>query len=119
MKTHLPPGYTQLTTTLKIYYNVWGNVAYGYVGWALGIPPSFLQQAAEDAGNPVQTNTPGNWIERQMGIDMYGNYSWEGALGGITASNMDASIKQSLVDLAQYCDVLNVKQTSCPRGKVW
>jgi putative transposase len=57
----------------QIFYGVWGNVDYGFVGIAAGLPAWALQGGARinaDLGKPG-TNNSGNELERQMGIDYY------------------------------------------------
>ena len=94
------PFYTRVTQSKQIYFNVWGNVLYGYVGMRADFSARNLQNGAEAAGWP-KTNTAGNYIERQMGIDMYHLVGSHYTPYSITR----VIIWHGLGKLSRYCDV--------------
>jgi RHS repeat-associated protein len=108
------PGYARVTKDRQIFFNVWGNLAYGYVGSRAGFPGWFLHWAAEHApGHGLVT--PGNRIERQMGISMYHAHNHLGSPG-----DLDQAILARLGQLSRYCDAIKFpSQTGCTNGKIW
>lgn len=54
--------YARVTWNKQIYFNVWGNVLFGYVGMREGFSAWFLQVGGWAAGLSFGTATPGNWI---------------------------------------------------------
>jgi RHS repeat-associated protein len=118
MKIYLPGGYSRVSKTIQIYYNVWGNISYSYVGRSIGFRPGILQNGGEVAGLPFGTNTSGNYIERQMGLDLF---TTDGRLGakGFNNGTVDQAIHDGLSRLSHYCDAIKYGLKSCPRGEVW
>lgn len=90
--------YSRVNLTKQIFYNVWANIFYGYVGRAAGFPGSFLQTAAGLNGKlGTGHNTPGNRIERQMGIDLYNRYG--------DPNRINSIILGGLGSFGHLCDV--------------
>jgi len=95
--------YTRVTKKRQIYYNVWANISYGYVGWEAGFSSWFLQNGAEAIGIILGTNTEGNYLERQMGINMGHSVS---DFYNLTDGSIDTAIRTGLNQLSNYCDAL-------------
>ena len=63
-------GYTRFPGGL--YFNIWANISYGYVGRAAGFDEgTLLQKGAEINAYIAGTNSGGNWVGRQIGIDLW------------------------------------------------
>ena len=76
---------------------MWGNIFYGFIGRAEGFGGGLLQWAAEAQGGSI--NSPGNYIERAMGISMYDDYSHTPSV-----ADMNAAIRRRLGGFRRYCD---------------
>ncbi|MHA6757497.1 RHS repeat-associated core domain-containing protein [Streptacidiphilus sp. PAMC 29251] len=74
------PGYTRFAgdPRVQIYFNIWANISYGYVGRAEGFSALTLQVGAEVNAERSGTNTMGNYYGRQAGIDLYGVFKLDG-----------------------------------------
>lgn len=107
--------YTRVTKHLQIYYNVWANLAFGYVGRDIGFSGRWLQDWANIAAILEYTNTEGNRIERQIGINMF---NWDNTYADWA---IDGSIGRLLPRLSHYCDVLPFPSYSgrCPHHEKW
>ncbi|WP_169317132.1 polymorphic toxin type 44 domain-containing protein [Actinacidiphila oryziradicis] len=99
------------------YYNIWANISYGYVGQAAGFSAGDLQHGAELNAWAAQTNTPGNWIGRQIGIDLYAHYKPD----RLTPQAIDDEINAHLSQLAAYSEYQSYPSslTAPPSGSDW
>lgn len=78
-------------TSLKIYYDVWSNIHYGYVGAAVGIDRDTLitgSHVSEGAGH----TDAGDDLSINIGVDLYNAH---GATG-LTAARLDAAVRTHL-----------------------
>ena len=118
MTTSSFPGiqfYTRITASKQINYNVWGNILFGYVGRRAGFSSHFLELGATGQltyGWLVGKQTIGNYIERQMGYDMYNRVGIH-----YTSLAIDIALWGRFNSLSHYCDVLPFpsKHGSCRR----
>ncbi|GAA4904489.1 RHS repeat-associated core domain-containing protein [Streptomyces coeruleoprunus] len=63
---------------LRVYYDIWSNIHYGYVGRAAGIDPETLIEGASLGDSIlVGRNDPGDEITMQAGIDLWENYGYD------------------------------------------
>lgn len=60
----------------EIFYDIWSNIHYGYVGRAAGFSATELQSGAA-MGGPAGANDPGDVLSVQIGIDLWENKKWE------------------------------------------
>lgn len=60
--------FSRITKTRAIYYNVFGNVVFGYIGLKAGFGRGFLETFAKLEHNG---KLPGNTIERSMGYHLF------------------------------------------------
>jgi RHS repeat-associated protein len=108
--------YTRVTNDKQIYFNVWGNVFFGYIGMAEGFPGWLLEQASEAQGGTI--NSPGNKLERQMGYDMWNRWHTH-----YSKSEIRQEILWGLGTMNRYCDVETYPQakmaTHCANGHGW
>jgi RHS repeat-associated protein len=95
----------------QVFYDIWGNIDYGYIGTVLGFTEFELQAGAEAAARSQHNGTDnyGNQIERQMGIgyyDYFGQYN--------NADDMEDYIFQNLSALQAQggCSVLPFPATA-------
>ena len=108
--------YARVNKHTQVYLNVWGNILYGYVGRDAGFTVRELQWAGEAFGiaSCIKkcTNTSGNYIERQMGLDMWTRYG-----GDLSQGDIIAVINAKIHKLSQYCDAApfpsNAPKTHC------
>jgi RHS repeat-associated protein len=111
MKTHLQfamgaresgeaQGFTRIFQHHQIYYNVWGNLLYGYIGLRENFTQAVLESGATSEAILASTNTPGNYIERHMGYDMYHRVGIHYTLTAINTAILDW-----YPTLGHYCDV--------------
>lgn len=94
-------GYTRITANRQIFYNVWGNLLYGYIGLRENFTEQVLELGATIAAILGDTPTPGNTIERHMGYNMFhrvGKHYTKGAI--------EIAIWGEFNSLSHYCDVL-------------
>jgi lysophospholipase L1-like esterase len=78
-------------TSLKVYYDIWSNIHYGYVGSAAGIDRGTLitgSHISEGAGN----TDAGDDLSINIGVDLFNAY---GATG-LTTARLDAAIRSHL-----------------------
>jgi Bacterial toxin 44 len=70
---HEFPYYSRVTYHTQVYYNVWGNIFFGYVGKKEGFPAGLLDWCAEHcpghgyvtAGNKIERPCrPAPWVSR-------------------------------------------------------
>jgi len=99
------PGYSEIPSrpNLQVYFNIWANISYGYVGREAGFSTRELQAGAEvNAMDPLNdnTNTMGNWVGRKIGIDMYADHP-----NGLTPADIDQEIDSHLSELMPYQEV--------------
>jgi RHS repeat-associated protein len=108
--------YTRVTNDKQIYFNVRGNVFFGYIGMAEGFPGWLLEQASEAQGGTI--NSPGNKLERQMGYDMWNRWHTH-----YSKSEIRQEILWGLGTMNRYCDVETYPQakmaTHCANGHGW
>jgi RHS repeat-associated protein len=112
--------YARATSIIQVYFNVWGNVFFGFVGRAAGFDAATLQWGSQLLFNST-INSPGNHIERQMGIDMYDMYSHTPSVNAIRGG-----IRRHLGELRHYCDAEPFPYSQrtwnagpCNHGKGW
>jgi len=92
------PFYARANVHTQIYYNVWGNIFYGYVGEMAGFPAWLLEDGAKwSPGGGA--NTPGNNIERHMGYALYDG-------GHLTYAAINGVIQAHIHELSHYCDAI-------------
>lgn len=96
--------YTRFDENLNVelYDNLWANISYGYVGRAAGFSAGDLQHGAElnaylGGGGK---NTQGNYVGRQIGIDLYEHYK----PGQLTPQAIDDEIYAHLDQLTPYSE---------------
>ncbi|WP_211323127.1 polymorphic toxin type 44 domain-containing protein [Amycolatopsis palatopharyngis] len=58
----------------ELYYDIWSNIHYGYVGRAAGFSGGTLQSAAGSGVPGVGANYVGDEVTVQIGIDLYARY---------------------------------------------
>ncbi|WP_075018058.1 DNRLRE domain-containing protein [Actinacidiphila rubida] len=113
------PGYTRFNENpnVQLYYNIWANISYGYVGRAAGFSAGDLQHGAELNAWAAQTNTQGNWVGRQIGIDLYAHYKPD----QLTPQAIDDEINAHLSQLAPYSEYQSYPSslTAPPSGSDW
>lgn len=104
------PFFSRLTKKRQIYFNVWGNIFYGYVGRKEGFSAGVLESSALiNSLLHGEMHTPGNRIERHMAYALYN-------LGGtLTPGEITTVILQRLSSLSHYCDALPFPEASYPR----
>ncbi len=94
--------YARVSKNRQIYYNVWANMFYSYVGNKAGFPSWFLQAAASGGGLlGTGQNTPGNDIERDMGFALKSDYSDQNTLDD---GDILKEILMRLHNLSKHCD---------------
>ncbi|NUP49706.1 MAG: hypothetical protein HOW97_20710 [Catenulispora sp.] len=86
----------------ELYDNIWANISYGYVGRAAGFSADDLQHGAElnaylGGGGK---NTQGNYVGRQIGIDLFEHYQ----PGQLTKQAIDDEIYAHLDQLRPYSE---------------
>lgn len=84
----------------ELYQNLWANISYGYVGMAAGFDAGTLQHGAELNAYLSKTNTQGNYVGRQIGIDLYTHYK----PGQLTQQAIDDEIYAHLDQLRPYSE---------------
>ncbi|GAA2053847.1 hypothetical protein GCM10009839_72280 [Catenulispora yoronensis] len=87
---------------VELYDNIWANISYGYVGRAAGFSADDLQHGAElnaylGGGGK---NTQGNYVGRQMGIDLFEHYRPD----QLTKQAIDDEIYAHLDQLRPYSE---------------
>jgi RHS repeat-associated protein len=93
------PWYARANEHTQIYFGVWGNIFYGYVGRMEGFPVWLLQDAPELLGSSAgDFGTAGNSIERHMGYDLFGSTLDEGDINGVILAHIH--------ELSDYCDAI-------------
>ena len=97
------PEYTRFDKdpNVQLYFNIWANISYGYVGRAAGFSADELQGGAEFNAGFSQTNTGGNYVGRQIGIDLYDQYK----PNQLTPQDIDNEIATNLPALKPYAEV--------------
>ncbi|HZO70338.1 MAG TPA: Ig-like domain-containing protein [Kribbellaceae bacterium] len=94
--------FTQVPGTNKeLYYDVWSNIHYGYVGRASGFDAETLLGAQASQIPVVGSKDPGDDISVQIGIDLYDEYGEE----GLTSGQLDQAIRAAFPqweDIAAY-----------------
>jgi len=107
--------YSRVLQNEQIYVNVWGNILFGFVGRAAGFSGHVLQAGGGLEGDLHHTNTPGNRIERQMGIDLWNNYPND------SGPNFNDALVSEMPPPGKYCDFLKYPRASgrCPHGEKW
>lgn len=82
-------------TKYRVFYDVWSNIHYGYVGRVATFTEQTLQEGA-GSGNPLAgTNDPGDVITVQIGIDLAGRVS----PGELSPDNIDYALRARLAEL--------------------
>jgi RHS repeat-associated protein len=92
------PYYARANVHTQIYFNVWGNIFYGFVGEMEGFPAWVLEYGATHHGGRG-ANTPGNNIERHMGYALYDG-------GHLSFAAIDGVIQAHIHELSHYCDAI-------------
>lgn len=108
------PYYSKISKNRQIYFNVWGNIFFGYVGEREGFPAWLLECGATKCiggGGKVGKDTPGNNIERHMGYLLYDDYS----PNDLQPASITVVILTKLKQLSHYCDALPFPEKSYPR----
>jgi hypothetical protein len=67
-----------------LFYDVWGNIHFGYVGRAHGVPADILHAGAEWKGG---ARTASDWLANEIGIRL-----WDTHGAGLTKSQLAAAI---------------------------
>jgi len=88
------PFYTRYNQTVQLYFNIWANISYGYVGRAAGFSSDVLQIGASLNAEHDHTDTEGNRVGRQIGIDLYAHHP-----NGVTFADVDREIALHLNDM--------------------
>lgn len=68
----------------RLFYDVWTNIHFGYVGRAHGIPADILHAGAEQFGG---TRTISDWVSVELGIALWSSYGL-----GLTKSQLAAGV---------------------------
>jgi RHS repeat-associated protein len=96
--------YSRVTTDKQIFYNVWANIFFAYVGLSAGFPQKVLVEgAAESQLVGTGENTPGNRIERQMGYDLFHRHP---NVDNLKESYITYAISSQINRFDRHCDVL-------------
>jgi RHS repeat-associated protein len=99
--------WARVTSTKQIFLNVWGNVLFGYIGINEGFPGWEVEDGTNALGVLGFESTfsnPGNFAERQMGIDM--------ARYPATGGSMTSIMVRDLGQMPNRCDLLSYPTTS-------
>lgn len=107
-------GYTRITANKQIYFNVWGNLLFGYVGLRENFTETQLETGGIVAALIAGTNTPGNNIERHMGYDMFFRVGVH-----YTPRAINIAISGRFNSLSHYCDVLPFPSNGSCNGRGW
>ena len=91
-------------TGWKIYYDVWSNIHYGYVGRAAGWSRSDLITGSHISEGAGHTDA-GDDLSINIGMDLYEQY---GATG-LTTARLDAAIRSHLADWRSLTGDLQVR----------
>lgn len=95
---HEWPKYARATFHTQIFYNVWGNIFYGFVGEMEGFPAGLLEAGATHwHGHGLVT--PENYIERHMGYALYNG-------GQLSFAAINRVIQTHIHELSLYCDAI-------------
>ncbi|MFF3250744.1 DNRLRE domain-containing protein [Actinacidiphila glaucinigra] len=96
----------------EVFYDVWSNFHYGYLGRAAGFTGEALHAGAEaDFGGAVGRTDPGDVLTVQAGIDMYDKYGSDMTLG-----QFQSSVQDVIGQLSEYPD-LQYRGTEQQLGK--
>jgi len=107
-------GYTRYNSNSQIYFNVWGNLLYGYIGLRENFTQQTLEAGATIEAVLAETNTPGNRIERQMGYDMFHRVGVH-----YTEWSILVALTGEFNSLSRYCDVLPFPSNGSCQGRPW
>ncbi|TAK84013.1 MAG: hypothetical protein EPO09_21120, partial [Aquabacterium sp.] len=67
-----------------LFYDVWGNIHYGYVGRAHGIPADVVHAGAETFGGARSVS---DWISNEIGIQL-----WEAHGAALTKTQLASAV---------------------------
>lgn len=81
-------------TEHEVFYDIWSNVHYGYVGTAAGFAEGELQTAADIAEEGTGKNDPADKITIQIGIDLWNKYG-----ENMTKEQFEAEIQTRLPEI--------------------
>jgi hypothetical protein len=74
-----------------LYYDVWTNIHFGYVGRAHGIPADILHAGAEQFGGARSVS---DWVSNEIGIRLWNKYG-----AGLTTGQLGQAV---LAKIASY-----------------
>ena len=94
-----------MNSNRQIYLNVWGNMLFGYIGFAEGFLGAVLNDGLKVLGkyHYKTFDNPGNVLERQMGYDLY-----NGNKNGVTYQEVGKVIGNEISKFGnkERCDVI-------------
>ncbi|MEU8241002.1 GDSL-type esterase/lipase family protein [Actinoplanes missouriensis] len=91
-------------TQLKLYYDVWSNIHYGYVGSAAGISRDALILGSHIDPDAGETD-PGDDLSIDIGVDLFQAY---GATG-LTTERLDQAIRAHLAEWQRLTGTVQVR----------
>jgi hypothetical protein len=78
----------------EVFYDVWSNIHYGYIGTAAGFGEGELQKAADIAEEGTGKNDPADKLTIQIGIDLWNKYG-----ENMTQEQFEAEVQAQIPDL--------------------
>ncbi|MEU8525465.1 DNRLRE domain-containing protein [Streptomyces sp. NPDC048629] len=85
----------------ELFYDVWSNIHYGFIGRAAGFTGGALHAGAEaDFGGAVGRTDPGDVLTVQAGIDMYDKYGAD-----MTFQEFQTGVQGVIGQLSEYPDL--------------
>lgn len=102
-------GYTRFPSdpSAQLYFNIWANISYGYVGRAAGFDAATWRRVQRIL---VQNERGGNFIGRQIGIDLYQDYKPD----QLTPAAIDHEIQTHLGALRPYSEYQQFPSSAPP-----
>lgn len=81
-------------TEHEVFYDIWSNIHYGYIGTAAGFGEGELQKAADISEHGTGKNDPADKLTVQIGIDLWNKYGAD-----MTKEQFDYEVRSRIPEL--------------------